>query len=629
MRITTLTLKDFRSHVVTVLELDKYNFVRGPNGCGKSSIQLALEYLFTGRCQMTDAAGRGAEALIRAGAKGLEVSATLENGETICRRRTPRSHIVELNGKRVPVDAAQASLEKRFGSADVLSAVLNAGRFIEMSEAEQKRFLAQLVEAGKIGIPDEIGDALRALNEEPPRLMSVGDVETAHRRFYDVRSEASRTLRALGHIEKPDIPSDLPSVQDVEKKLDDLRLQKERLVHLKAEADACWQNGQGRLKQVQAELEEVSPEILSPSQEQALVQLELRRGHAEKLRQQLVDLIAEQKPVETSLATIQGLKGRCPTCGQPISEAAKAREVEALRERLAGLVGLIQGTREELKEYVDVEAATSRLEAHGKPLARRAKLVDVRSQLEDVQERAGDVESRMAILLKRINEGRRVLEKVHQLESAKERWELCVGERSALERKIGLLDRLTEFFGPSGAMMAHARSRMTSFAEDLNRHLEAFGYTCKIGLEPFEIRVISPTDNSMGLSLTYLSESEQFRFGVAFQIALAMVTGIRLVVIDGADVLDKPRRKLFTGMLLKSDLDQAIVLATSEELPPTLIPQGVKFLDLGRGVQEERGPIGDRPFTSFPGSQLLTRESNFRHSGQSFRVIEDAAVRDA
>ncbi len=90
MRITTLTLKDFRSHVVTVLELDKYNFVRGPNGCGKSSIQLALEYLFTGRCQMTDAAGRGAEALIRAGAKGLEVSATLENGETICRRRTPR-----------------------------------------------------------------------------------------------------------------------------------------------------------------------------------------------------------------------------------------------------------------------------------------------------------------------------------------------------------------------------------------------------------------------------------------------------------------------------------------------------------------------------------------------------------
>lgn len=111
---------------------------------------MALEYLFTGRCELTDAAGRGAEALIRAGEKELEVSATLESSETICRRRTPRSHMVELNRKRVPVDAAEASLEKRVGLADVLSAVLNADRFIEMAEAEENRVLAQVVDAGKV-----------------------------------------------------------------------------------------------------------------------------------------------------------------------------------------------------------------------------------------------------------------------------------------------------------------------------------------------------------------------------------------------------------------------------------------------------------------------------------------------
>jgi len=53
MRILTLTLKNFRSHQKTVLDLDRFNFVRGTNGCGKSSIQMALEYLFTGRCDMT------------------------------------------------------------------------------------------------------------------------------------------------------------------------------------------------------------------------------------------------------------------------------------------------------------------------------------------------------------------------------------------------------------------------------------------------------------------------------------------------------------------------------------------------------------------------------------------------
>ena len=550
MRILTLTLKNFRSHQETVLDLDRFNFVRGPNASGKSSIQMALEYLFTGRCKMTDAAGRGAESLIRTGAKELEVSATLENGETICRRRTPRSHIVELNGNRVPVDAAEASLEKRFGSADVLSAVLNAGRFIEMSEAEQKRLLAQVVDAGKVDIPEEIGDALRAVNEEPPRLASVSDIEAAHKRFYDLRTEASRDLKALGQMEKPDVPPDLPSVQEVKKKLEELRQQKERLVAQKAEADATWEGAQTRLKQVQAEIEEISSEILSPSQEQELLQLESQRDHAEKLRQELTDLIAEQKAVETSLAAAEGLKDKCPTCGQPIAEEVKAGEMNALRERLDDLEGLIQGTREELNEYTEIEVAKSRLEGHRKALARRTKLVEEQSKLQAAQRpNSGDLESRMTILVERINKGERVLEKAQQAESAKEKWEASARQKSSLETKIAVLDRLTEVFGPSGLVMDQVGGRIGSFTKDLNLHLAAFGYTCKLALEPFEIRVSSSSDDArLALSLKHLSESERFRFGVAFQIALAKVTELRFAVIDRADVLDKEQAEIVDGV---------------------------------------------------------------------------------
>jgi hypothetical protein len=590
MRIAMLTLRNFRSHQETVLQLDRFNFIRGPNGCGKSSVQMALEYLFAGRCEITDAAGRGAEALIRTGAKELEVSATLENGETICRRRTPRSHIVELNGKRVPVDAAEALLEKRLGSADVLSAMLNAGRFIEMSEAEQKRFLAQVVDAGMVEIPSEIGEALRSINEEPPRLTSVAAVGAAHRRFYDLRTEVSQTLKALEQMDKPDIPPELPSVEEVKQKLEDLWQQKERLVAQKAEADATWESAQARLRQLQPEIDELSSEILSASQEQELLQLESQRGHAEKLRQELTDLMAQQKAVETSLATVQGLKGKCPTCGQPISAAAKAKGVETLGRRLADLEGLIQGTREELNEYVEMEAARSRLEAHREALARRAKLIEEQSKLPAVQKpNAGDLESRMTILAERISKGERVLEKVLQIENAKGTWEASVGEKSGLETKIGLLDRLTEFFGPNGAMMGQAQDRMGSFTEDLNRHLAVFGHTCTIALDPFEIRVSGSKDNHFSLPLKHLSESEQFRFGVAFQISLAMVTSLRFVVIDRADLLDKEKRKMLTGLLLNSKLDQAIVLATSEEAPPPIMPQGVKFLSLFEGLNPEEG----------------------------------------
>ncbi len=103
MRITSLSLKNFRCHAETALELDRFNFIRGPNGCGKSSIEMALEFLFTSKCELTDAAGRGAEALIRTGAKEFEISARLASGQTIVRRRGPKSHVVELDGNRIMV----------------------------------------------------------------------------------------------------------------------------------------------------------------------------------------------------------------------------------------------------------------------------------------------------------------------------------------------------------------------------------------------------------------------------------------------------------------------------------------------------------------------------------------------
>ena len=586
MRIQTLTLKNFRSHEETVLDLDRLNFVRGPNGCGKSSIQMAIEYLFAGRCELTDAAGRGADTLIRSGEKELEVSVILKGGETICRRRTSRSQIIEVNGKRVPADAAGTFFTKQFGSADVLSAVLNADHFVAMPEAEQQRLLAQLLDAGKVDIPEEISDALRAINEAPPKLASVSDVQAAHKRFYDLRTEAGCALKVLGHMEKPAVPPDLPSAPEVRKKLDELRQQKEGLVAQKAEAAIHWQDAQTRLTQLHAEVEETSSEILSPTEEQELIQVESQRGHAEKLSHELAQLLAEQRTLEADCATAQEMKGKCPTCQQPISEGAKARGLERLRERLADLEGLIQGTRQELTEFGDLEAATSRLETHRRALARRAKLLEEQSKVQAVQKPdAADLESRMTILSKRINKGERVLEKAQRFEVAKERWEAYVRDKSALETRICLLERLTEFFGPNGAMIEQASSRMEPFKEKLNRQLAVFGYTCDVTLEPFAIRIISSADESSGLSLKQLSESERFRFSIAFQLALATATGIRFVAIDGADIFDKERRKLLTGLLLHSDVDQAIVLATGEEPPPKAIPPRVKFFDLIRAQE--------------------------------------------
>jgi hypothetical protein len=575
MRITTLALKNFRSHENTILDLDRLNFVRGPNGSGKSSIQMALEYLFTGRCQMTDAAGRGAEALIRFGEKEFEVSATLESGETISRRRAARSQIVEINGRRVPVDAAEAFLTKQFGPADVLSAALNADRFVGMSEGEQQRFLAQSIAAGEVDIPTEIYDVLRALNEETPKLASVDDVKAAHKRFHGLRAEASRALKALDHMEKPEIPVDLPNVQQVQQNLEELRQQKERLIARKLEADVCWQNAHARSTHVQSGIEEAPFNVLGPSQGRGPLQRELHQDPAEKLRQELADLSAEQKMVETSLAAMERSSANCPTCGQSITEEARALRRESLSERRAELDRLVQGANEKLSEYARIDVTLSLEE--GRNADRPHETLEV-----EYRPGPGDLDSRMTILTERINKGERVLEKAQQFGSDKERWETYAKETSSLEARISLLDKLIVFFGPSGAMMRQSSARIRSFAEDLNRHLAAFGYACNLALEPFEVRLGPSKANPFDLSLEQLSESEHFRFGAAFQIALAMVTGLRFVVIDRADVLDKEKRKILTCLLVNSELEQAIVLATSDEAQPSQVPSGVKFVSLVR-----------------------------------------------
>jgi hypothetical protein len=153
-----------------------------------------------------------------------------------------------------------------------------------------------------------------------------------------------------------------------------------------------------------------------------------------------------------------------------------------------------------------------------------------------------------------------------------------------LERRVGLLDQLVEFLGPNGAMMEQAGSQMEPFKEKLNRQLAIFGYACNLTPEPFEIRV-SSSGGGLGLVLKQLSESERFRFGIAFQLALATATGFRFVVIDRADMLDTARRKALTALLLSSEIDQAIVLATGEEPPPLSIPRGVKFFDLAQATK--------------------------------------------
>jgi len=596
MRITTLRLRNFRSHVDTTLELDRFNFLRGPNGCGKSSIRMALEYLYTARCELTDAAGRGAEDLIRVGEKELEVWATLEHGDTICRRRTARSQTVEINGSRVAVDAAKSFLS-RFGTAEAFSAVLNADRFVQMAEERQKGLLGQLIQWGKIEITNEIRDALRVVGEEDLQLATLRDVEAAYQRFLDRHGETDHALSALCQPGEDAAGSGLSDAVESGQRLEVSRRQPERVTDETSEADICRRNAQPPSDQTAHGMDESLFEIPGLWEEGDLPETESPSSHARELRRELADLCAELEAVATSLAAVRNLKDKCPTCGQPVPEAAKAKEVDALEERRAELQDLIQRTREELSCYSDPQAALGS-GMHNKAVTERAHLSEGRPGAQAARKSGGaDVERQITVRPEKITRRERAPAEVQQPRTEETHPRTYASNKALLEAKLRARERLTEFFGPNGPIMREASKRMEQLRQDINRQIASFGYICRWTLEPFEIRVCL-SRGEPALALRQLSESERFRFGIAFQLALATATGIRFVVIDRADVLDRARRKELTSLLLSSEIEQAVVLATGEEPPPTSIPAGVRFFDLGQATKSS--------YKAQPGSAVHT-----------------------
>lgn len=550
-----------------MLELDRLNFIRGPNSCGKSSVRMAIEYLFTGACGLTDAAGRGAETLIRAGEGEFEVSATLANGETMSRRRTRRSQIVEVNGKRVSVDVAESLIVRQCASADILSAVLNADPFSEMSATEQRRSLSRLVEVGQIKIPEEICRAFDAINEEVPTPKSLADLEAAYKRFCDLRAETNHALECAGKLSKPPAGSGLSIGKATGDQAAGCRQHaetRERPSFRASRPDTFPKMAENITHQREAEFDELLFESPGLWEEDELLRLGSTAEHAKELRRQLAELTSERETISATLDVMQGLREKCPTCGQAISEAIQRSEIEGSRKRLGELTDLIERTREELSCYGVPENPGS---------GRRVQEIVLTKP-------PNDLERPFAIDQEKFNRSSREWGTVQQRVVAPAVGDPCQRERSSLKKRLGALEQLVEFFGPGGAIAQEAGRRVERFRRTLDEHLSAFGYACNLTLEPFNVRISLPR-NGCTLVLRQLSESERFRFGVAFQIALAAITGIRFVVIDRADMLDKARRKLLTALLLSSDVEQAIVFATGDEFVPVQLPEGVKFFDLG------------------------------------------------
>ena len=531
-------------------------------------------------------------------------------------------------------------------TTDVLSACLNSSRFISMDEKSQKSLLSQVLATEKIEIPKHIADLMRSIGGEGivpnnPVLDSVDDVDLLHKTHYAVRTETNRDIKALGTMTEPEASEDVPDYKSTWKLLDDLRSELTKATAQKAREeeryDSAVNNAAGRRKSLQQYKKAAEDRMLSEedaARYQAIVdnrdkhdvlvgkinscrqsiataeaearnEISNKRGAVDEKRRGIQAQIAQKEEQIEILTRIKSAD--CPTCQRALSAKDKAALGSRLDDELVGLQKSLKQTDAEMpslnipesealtklrKTFAKMENELAAIgdiaEAEAKMRAHREAIVEadrcdreLKAITDPVAPDTAALATKIDELNTRIGKGEEVLNQVAAIERERQAFDDWKAKKAALEAKVEVLAQLIDFFGPNGIKSKLVGDKIGPFTDAMNEVLFGFGYKVAFTLEPYRFLIFREND-PMPRTVKQLSESEGLRFGIAFQVALAMATGLRFVIIDRADMLIGDNRAALMSVLLESELEQAIVLASSDRPAPTDLPDGLRFIQLGQ-----------------------------------------------
>lgn len=572
MRLESLTLKNWRSHKSTKLEFDRVNVLRGPNASGKSSIAMAIEYLLTGRCEVTTENGGNGEQLVSVGQKQASIEGNFSGGLSLTRSRSVAGGNLILNtGNGINLAGREATkwMTDHGWAPDLLSVVLRSARFLELSPGDQQRILASVVEPQVIDIPKEMLDLAAVVGcGVAHRLSSVKEAETFRSVFYSRRTELSQAIAAIGKIEAPLI-EDVPSLSETQ----------DKLAAIEREWRALDDGAAAKLESFRQAVErhedavELRVDLLlaQPSDEEskawdAIIQ---RRNDCESTASRRTRLIEGIDWATKELEQAKAASAVCGTCKQAIPEKVRDYAIQQTGAKL----GSLRTELAALPVPPDAEALSTAERCRAKAMRTISALADVEkilSEPEPVEPALEETQKQLVTLQNRIAKGRAIVERIVEYRAKLKAYDAAEEQRSQLQTKHHACTKLVEYFGPGGVQAQIVGERMGAMVETLRAKMVYWGFEVGVSMDPYGIQI-------NGLVPAQLSMSERFRFSVALQVTLAQLTGIKLVVIDAADVLTLDLRRILAQLVMDSTLDQAFILSTADSKGNTQDGPLVKF----------------------------------------------------
>lgn len=594
MKLTMLELKSWQSYKHSTIALDgPVSVFYGLNASGKSSLARAIGFLLRGSAAAVEGTrSMPARRLIRTGEDSTELIGQIIRREgdapvEVNRRLTTRALTTRVQGKEVPNEAFDFFAPPGIADPDSVFRILadTEGLFLMDGEA-QKALLLTLVEQA---VPAEIADAL-PLHRIQATVRTITDLDGAYDAAYRARAEANgkrKALRAVadpGSTTKPDLGAIRTKLTGLQREYHELLAQggeqmgerraledeRGRLVTQRDQA-AVRIRELGQRSEAEARLKALDASITQAAQAQmaranAVAQIAPLRAELERLKQQREGLAALGAGKKVALA--------CPTCARTFTVEERTALADTLAQRSKELEKGIAEREQALPAVPD----TKKLDEQRGAVQRIVQGLDsYEEQQRTAVARLAEVDARLATLPAaagpspeaetlrgRIAKGDENLRTAEALSRAIDEYAAYTTRAAALDAEVAELEVLVKHLGPKGIKERLLGQRIGALQAKVNRVLGVFELSADYVAEPWELRI-------KGVPSRLMARSEAFLCGIAHQIALAAVTGVRLCVIDGMDLLDLENRTALMQILelavSQKVLDQAIVFATFATQP--------------------------------------------------------------
>jgi hypothetical protein len=591
MKITSIDLRAFRSFVDTTLDTKAPRIlIVGQNGTGKTSVREALKFILTGQAQGLNGNGHGTEVLIPTGhdrvhaTLHLVTSSGQNNSLDVTRGWL---HGVNIFSVETFTGTAQAQQEALYETLETtepfLQAVLDSTAFLNMHHAEAKKMILGVLD---IKVPIE-GQAL-----------TLDDLDLLYKSLFDQRRAAK--TKARGHIVPRKPEGHFPSLESIQLRLTELREQLNDLNRNFGETAGRRMELLRRIDQMPLGTERVPglpldivlERIVETEERLAIMESEATEDvlseqtdpwigpvdEFEANRKALTVLRSRAEAIEThrpALGCVLDKHIRCDTPKMTFRKRGKqlADDAAVLEAQLPkGPIGVVSAPpskadspitllRKELERLQRMQAEHEQAGTAATTHAEERRQLEAELQaLPDISEQ----EAQITDIRARIQKGEGVLTSASFYFRQVGIWQEALDQQVALGKEIERLEALVELTGPNGARVKALASALGPFHDAVNRFTGAFGWEVVFNVEPWQVSV-------NGRPVETFSRSEQYRIGIAIQLAIAKLSGLGFAVVDELDLLDLTNRDKAGRMLYESDLEQIFILSTRE--PGTPLPK--------------------------------------------------------